>query len=320
MSATLTVRIARKAMETPDICTLDLVPAAPGASLPAFTAGAHVDLHLPNGLIRPYSLCNVPGEAGHYQIGVLKDAQSRGGSRAVHELLKEGDVLPISVPRNHFPLALGAEHHLLMAGGIGVTPLLAMAEALHRAGDDFTLHFSTRSRSRTPFLPRVALSPWSHRVREHFDDEATTVLDLAAVLAGAPEGTHLYVCGPKGYMNAVLGAAQAAGWPADRLHSEVFAGDVAPVAGDQGFEMELARSGRVIWVDADQTPARALDAAGVLLPTSCEQGICGTCLTRVIEGIPDHRDQYLTPEEQAANDQFLPCCSRAKTARLVIDL
>ncbi|NDY91276.1 PDR/VanB family oxidoreductase [Ideonella livida] len=320
MTATLTVRIARKAIETDSICTLDLVPAQAGAHLPDFTAGAHIDVHLPNGLVRQYSLCNAPGQVDHYQLGVLQAPDSRGGSLAVHTLLKEQDTLAISVPRNHFPLAAGAGHHLLMAGGIGVTPLLAMAEALHRQGDDFTLHFSTRSRTQTPFLARMAMSPWGTKVRHHFDDEAGTALDLPAVLAGAPADTHLYVCGPKGYMEAVLGAARRAGWPEDRLHSEVFAGEGAPQAGDQAFEVELARSGKVIWVEADQTVARALDAAGVLLPTSCEQGICGTCLTRVVEGIPDHRDQYLTPEEQAANDQFLPCCSRAKSARLVLDL
>ncbi len=318
-TATLSVRIARKAAETPDICTLDLAPAQPGAQLPAFSAGAHIDVHLPNGLVRQYSLCNAPGEA-LYQIGVLKDGASRGGSRAVHELLHEGDVLPISAPRNLFPLAPQATHHLLMAGGIGVTPMLAMAESLHAAGASFALHLSSRSRSRTPFLPRLAQAPWGERAQVHLDDEAATALDMPALFASAPAGTHVYVCGPQGYMQAVLAAARAAGWEEERLHSESFSAEVVPQAGDRPFELELARSGKVIWVDAEQTAAQALDAAGVLLATSCEQGICGTCLTRVLAGTPDHRDQYLTPEEQAANDQFLPCCSRAKSARLVLDL
>lgn len=317
---TLSLRIARKWAETADICTLELVPAEPGQHLPAFSAGSHVDVHLPGGLIRQYSLCNSPAQADVYQIAVLKEPASRGGSKAVHEQLQAGMVVQISPPRNLFPLATGEAHHLLMAGGIGVTPLLAMAESLHAEQADFSLHLSSRSRSRTPFLPRLATSAWHSRLRLHFDDEPATALDLPAVLASAPTGTHLYVCGPQGYMQAVLSAAHQAGWPQDHLHSESFVAEAVHIEGDTAFELELARSGKCIRVEADQTVAQAIDAAGILLPTSCEQGICGTCLTRVIEGVPDHRDQYLTPEEQAANDQFLPCCSRAKTPKLVIDL
>lgn len=319
MTATLSVRIARKWAETIDICGLELVAAA-GGPLPAFSAGAHIELQLPGGLVRAYSLCNDPVETNRYQLGVLNDARSRGGSRAVHAMLQEGDVLNISPPRNLFPLAPSARHHLLMAGGIGITPLLAMAETLHRQGADFALHHATRSAERTPFVPRVLAAPWAHRAHWHHDDDARTVLDIAAVLAAAPAGSHVYVCGPLGFMDAVLGGARAAGWTAERLHAESFGAAIEAREGDQSFELELSRSGRVIVVDADQTAAQALDAAGVLLPTSCEQGVCGTCLTRVLAGRPDHRDQYLTPEEQAANDQFLPCCSRALSPRLVIDL
>jgi len=319
VTATLSVRVARKAAETFEISTIDLV-AADGSSLPPFTAGAHIDVHLPNGMVRQYSLCNDPADAGRYQLGVLKDMASRGGSRAVHEQLAVGDTLTISTPRNLFPLAPSAVHHLLLAGGIGITPLLAMAETLHREHASFTLHHATRSRERAPFAARMRAAPWNAQVRRHHDDQPATVLDIAATLRNAPADSHLYVCGPKGFMNAVLDTARSSGWPEDRLHFEFFSGEVAPVAGDAPFEVELARSGRVIVIDADRTVAQALDAAGVLLPTSCEQGVCGTCLTRVIAGTPDHRDQYLTPEEQAANDQFTPCCSRAKSPRLVIDL
>lgn len=317
---TLTVRIADKTAQTADICTLDLVPAQPGQTLPPFEAGAHIDLHLPNGLVRPYSLCNPPGSVDRYQIGVLKDPASRGGSRAVHELLKVGDVLPISAPRNLFALAPEASQSLLLAGGIGITPLLAMAETLHQQGADFALHLCARSRSRAPFTQRLAQAPWQPRAHLHLDDEAATALHIDSLLAQAQHGCHLYVCGPNGFMDAMLGAARRAGWAESRLHAEAFSAQVQPAAGDRAFEVVLARSGKVVWVDADHSVARALDAAGVLLPTSCEQGICGTCLTRVLEGIPEHRDQYLTPEEQAANDQFLPCCSRALSARLVLDL
>lgn len=325
-AALLRVRVAHKAAETADICALTLAPAEPGQPLPAFEAGAHIDVHLPGGWVRPYSLCNAPAPAGQapasYTLGVLREAASRGGSLAVHAL-HVGQTLTVSAPRNLFPLAPAgvATHHLLMAGGIGLTPLLAMAEALHQRGEPFTLHLSTRSRARTPFLTRLAQAPWAAQVVLHPDDDPAGALDLAAVLSAAPAGAHLYVCGPQGYIAAVLGAARAQGWAEARLHSESFAAaEPTAQAGDQTFEVVLARRGLSVWVEPGQTVARALDAAGVRLPTACEQGICGTCLTPVLEGVIDHRDQYLTPEEQAAHDQFLPCCSRAKSARVVIDL
>ncbi|PKO28873.1 MAG: oxidoreductase [Betaproteobacteria bacterium HGW-Betaproteobacteria-9] len=316
----LLVRVARKHTEALDICSLDLV-AEPGHSLPTFSAGAHIDVHLPNGLVRQYSLCNPPGETGRYQIAVLRDPSSRGGSQAVHDLLPEGATLHISAPKIHFPLAADAAHHLLLAGGIGITPLLAMAEHLTSQGECFELHHCTRSRDRTPFVARVAASAFARHTHHHFDDgDAVQKLDIAATLQRAPDGTHLYGCGPQGFMDAVLNAGRAQGWPEERLHREYFAAAPVDHANDGSFELEIASSGRVIPVRADQTALAALLAAGLDIPMSCEQGVCGTCLTRVKAGTPDHRDQYLTPEEQAANDQFLPCCSRSTSARLVLDL
>lgn len=316
----LSVRVARKQTEALDICSLDLV-ATDGAALPAFEAGAHVDVHLPGGLVRQYSLCNPPGEIGRYQIAVLRDAASRGGSLAVHEAVPEGATLRISTPKNHFPVAAGAPHHLLLAGGIGITPLLAMAEQLTAQGQPFELHHCTRSRERTPFVQRMAASAFAGRVAHHFDDgDAVQKLDIAATLRAAPAGTHLYVCGPQGFMDAVLAAGRAAGWPEERLHREYFAAAPVDHTNDGAFELEIASSGRVIPVRADQSALAALLAAGFDIPMSCEQGVCGTCLTRIKTGTPEHHDQYLTPEEQATNDQFLPCCSRAKTQRLVLDL
>jgi vanillate O-demethylase ferredoxin subunit len=196
-----------------------------------------------------------------------------------------------------------------------------MAERLHRTGAEFEMHYATRSRARMAFYGRIQASSFSSRVALHFDDGAPQQrLDLAALLSVPQEGTHLYVCGPKGFMDAVLGTARERGWPQAQIHFEYFGAHVQTLAGDGSFEVQLASSGRVVGVPADKTVLAALADAGVVVPSSCEQGVCGTCLTRVIEGQPDHRDQYLTPEEQAANDQFLPCCSRAKTARLVLDL
>ena len=319
-AALIRVRVAARQDEALDICSLDLVP-VDGSALPAFSAGAHIDVHLPGGLVRQYSLCNPPGETQRYRIAVLRDAASRGGSATVHDQLQVGTVLDIGTPRNLFELAPSAPHHLLLAGGIGITPLLAMAEQLAAQGGGFTLHHATRSRERTPFVAQLASAPYADRVHHHFDDgPAMQKLDLAATLRSAPAGSHLYVCGPTGFMEAVLAEGRAQGWDEARLHREYFAAAPTGTAGDGGFELELASSGRVIPVAADQTALAALLAAGLDIPMSCEQGVCGTCLTGVKSGVPDHRDQYLTPEERAANNQFLPCCSRASSARLVLDL
>ena len=316
----LSVRVARKAVEAEDICTFEL-ESADGTPLPAFSAGSHIDVQVPGGLTRHYSLCNDPAESHRYLIGVLRDAASRGGSAAMHEQVHEGSVLSISAPKNHFALAHQAPHHLLVAGGIGITPILCMAERLAATGASFALHYATRSRARTAFFDRIARAPFAARVHFHFDDGAAAQkLDIAALLAVQQAGTHLYVCGPQGLMDAVLGAARAAAWDEARLHHEYFGADVAPLDGDAAFEVQLASSGRVIVVPAARSVLAALADAGVVVPSSCEQGVCGTCLTRVIDGVPDHRDQYLLPDEQAANDQFLPCCSRAKSPRLVLDL
>ncbi|HBH39127.1 MAG TPA: oxidoreductase [Curvibacter sp.] len=317
---TLQVRVARKAAEAQDIVTLELV-AADGSALPAFSAGSHIDVQLPNGFTRQYSLCNDPQETHRYQIGVLRDAASRGGSAAVHDLLKEGDVLTISAPRNHFGLAHEAKKHLLLAGGIGVTPILCMAERLANTGGDFAMHYATRAPERTAFRQRIAASAFAARVQFHYDNgDAAQKLDLQALLSQPEAGTHLYVCGPKGFMDAVLNTARAAGWPEAQIHYEFFGAEVAKSDSDASFEVKLASSGRIVMVPKDQTVVQALAAAGVDIMISCEQGVCGTCLTRVLEGVPDHKDSYLTPEEQAANDQFTPCCSRSKTPQLVLDL
>jgi vanillate monooxygenase ferredoxin subunit len=320
MSGMLEVRVTRKATEAEGICSYEL-QATDARALPAFSAGSHVDVHVPGGLVRQYSLCNDPAETHRYLIAVLKDAASRGGSVAMHERLNEGDVIQISAPKNHFALAHDAKAHLLLAGGIGVTPILCMAERLAVTGAAFEMHYCTRSRARTAFAARIAASGFAGRVQFHFDDgDAAQKLDIGSLLATPVAGRHLYVCGPQGFMDAVLGTARGAGWPEAQVHYEFFGAAPTASADDGSFEVRLASSGRVITIAKDQTVAQALLEAGVVVPTSCEQGVCGTCLTRVLEGTPDHRDLYLTPEEQAANDQFTPCCSRSKSPCLVLDL
>lgn len=319
-ASTLSVRVARKTVEAQNICTFELMDVN-GAALPAFSAGSHVDVHLPGGLTRPYSLCNDPKETHRYLIGVLRDPASRGGSKAMHDEVQEGQVLQISASKNHFPLAHEARRSLLLAGGIGVTPILCMAERLAIMGAEFEMHYSTRSPERTAFQARIAASSFAQKVIFHFDDGAAAQqLDMASLLAAPQDGVHLYVCGPKGYMDAVLRTAREQGWPEGQLHYEFFSAEVAKSDSDVDFSIKLASSGRIILVPKDKTVTQALADAGVEILVSCEQGVCGTCLTRVLEGVPDHKDLYLTPEEQVANDQFLPCCSRAKTPLLVIDL
>ncbi len=324
MGGLLSVRVARKQAEAEGICSFELV-AADGGALPAFTAGSHIDVHLPGGATRPYSLCNAPGptsdEVQRYLIAVLREAASRGGSAGMHERVNEGDVLQIGAPRNLFPLASAARHHVLMAGGIGITPMLAMAEALTARGESFELHYCTRSAARTAFAQRLREAAFAGRVQVHHDDgPPAQKFDIAARLAVPRDGEHLYACGPQGFMDAVLGIARGRGWPEAQIHSESFG--AAPVVHDSDgpFEVMLQSSQRVLMVAKGQSIVQALAAAGVEVMTSCEQGVCGTCLTGVVDGTPDHRDQYLTPEEQAEGRQMLPCCSRAKSARLVLAL
>lgn len=318
--SSIPVRVARITQEATDIRSFELV-GVDGLALPGFSAGSHVDVQVPGGITRQYSLCNDPQESHRYLIGVLRDPNSRGGSQAMHERVHEGDVIQISTPKNHFALAHGAQRSLLLAGGIGVTPILCMAERLSIAGADFEMHYCARERERMAFHARIQGSAFAARVAMHFDNgPAEQKLDIAATLAQPAAGTHLYVCGPKGFMDAVLSSARGASWPEDRLHYEFFSAEPIKLETDGEFQVKLASSGKIVSIPKDLSITTALAQAGVHIPVSCEQGVCGTCLTRVIEGIPDHRDMFLLPDEQDLNDQFTPCCSRSKSALLVLDL
>ncbi|MBO9646631.1 MAG: oxidoreductase [Pseudacidovorax sp.] len=315
----LQVRVQRKSQEAEGIVALELV-SADGRPLPGFGAGSHIDVNLPNGLVRQYSLCNSAAERHRYRIAVLREPTSRGGSAAVHDLVKEGDVLTISAPRNHFALH-DAPRSLLLAGGIGVTPILCMAQRLATWGADFEMHYCTRSPARTAFREEIAASAFADRVHLHHDDGPEAQKLRVAELLKTPEpGTQIYVCGPGGFIDHVVNTAKANGWPAQQIHLEYFAAAAQDTSGDQPFEVKLTSSGQTYRIPKDQTIVQALRAEGVEIMVSCEQGVCGTCITRVLEGVPDHRDCYLTDDERAANDQFTPCCSRSKTPLLVLDL
>jgi ferredoxin-NADP reductase len=319
----LDVVVRAPALQGQGVAVFELEDAA-GRPLPAFTAGAHIDLHLPGGLVRPYSLCGDPADTRRYRLGVLKDPASRGGSVAVHQhLLTEGARLAIGAPRNHFPLEETAPHSVLIGGGIGITPMLAMAWRLHALGASFELHYCARSRSQAAFLGELEAAPWAGRVTLHVDDEgAAAALQPQALLRAAPADRHVYVCGPSGFMDWVLAAAAAAGLPAAQRHREYFSAPVAaaPAGGERAFEVELRRSRKTLQVGATESLLAALRGAGVKVSVSCEEGVCGTCACTVLEGEPDHRDAYLTDEEKADNDQILVCCSRSRSARLVLDL
>jgi len=311
------VRVASRVIAAQDVVRLELEPLE--GALPSFTAGSHIDLVLGNGLTRQYSLCNAPGDDGPYRIAVLREATSRGGSQAVHDDLIEGATLQISPPRNLFDLNETADSYLLVAGGIGITPILAMAYRLYAIGKPFSLHYCARDPARAAFLDELTSAPFADMVHLHFDSDPTTGLSADAFQAPSP-GRRLYVCGPTGFMDFIIKRAADLGWDGDQIHREYFA--AAPLATDQNrpFDLVIASTGQTLTVGADQTAAQVLEAAGVFVPLSCEQGICGTCLTPVLFGQPDHRDLFQTDEEKQSNLLFAPCCSRAMTPSLTLDL
>jgi vanillate O-demethylase ferredoxin subunit len=315
------VRIASKQRAADGIAAFDLVK-EDGTALPPFTAGAHIDVFLANGCVRQYSLLGSPADQKRYRIAVLREVNSRGGSRAMHDL-NEGDLLEISEPKNHFPLVDDAAHSVLLAGGIGVTPILSMAEQLLHSDASFEFHYCTREPSRAAFLERFSKMDMVDIARVYYDTGSPAQkIDLAAVLANPQSTKHLYVCGPGGFIEAVLNQAKALGWNPDNLHREFFAAPVQsmPSTQTQSFKVVLSSSGQCVDVAEDESVIEALARSGIELPTSCEQGVCGTCLTRIVQGVPDHRDAYLTDKEKEANNQFLPCCSRSKSPVLVLEL
>lgn len=315
----LAVQVVRKVQEAAGIASFELARAG-GAPLPAFSAGSHIDVQVPGGPTRQYSLCNDSAERHRYRIAVLRDPASRGGSIAMHEAVHEGDVLHISEPRNHFPLR-HASRTLLLAGGIGVTPLLCMAQRLATIGADFAMHYCTRSPERTAFVREIGASAFAGRVQFHFDSGPPgQKLDLGALLATPDAAAQLYVCGPTGFIDHVVGAANTGGWSSDRIHLEYFGAAPQDGSGERPFDVKIASTGKTYPVAPGQSVVQALRAHDIEILTSCEQGVCGTCITRVLEGEPDHRDAYFTEQERAKNDQFTPCCSRARSSTLVLDL
>ncbi|WP_343463377.1 PDR/VanB family oxidoreductase [Pantoea sp.] len=293
------------------------------APLPAWQPGAHIDVHLRPGLVRQYSLTGSHREQQAYHICIARDAQSRGGSRHVHETLRPGQRLKISAPRNLFPLVPAASVTLL-AAGIGITPLYAMADALDAAGLPFMLHYYVKQRGDEAFLPDLSRYVAQGQCKIGYSSEGNSPRGtLPESVLSHVAGRHLYVCGPAGFMQQVTQQALAQGWPAEAIHTEAFKPvEAAPVLGaDTAFTVTLARSGRECAVPAGQTIARALQDNGIAVTLSCEMGMCGACLTRVTAGEIDHRDTVQSAAEKSGAEQHIAlCCSRSKTPTLVLDL
>ncbi len=288
-----------------------------GGVVPAFTAGAHVDLHLPNGLIRQYSIANAPHEHDRYLLGVKREDRGRGGSRFLHDAVKVGAILEVGGPRNNFPLSENATVSVFIAGGIGITPIRAMIHRAQAIGQDWRLYYAVRRRAEAVFAPELLTI--GDRVVLHVDEEqGGRLLDLSGIVGAACKTeAHFYCCGPAPMMAAFKKAAAAI--PAERVHLEYFTSEPAP-ATQGGFVVELAQSGGRIPVPPGTTIVKALSDAGIKVKVACEQGICGTCETRVLQGTPEHRDMILSDEEKSAGRTMMICCSGSLSEVLVLDL
>ena len=315
----LDVRIHSINHETDQISSFELVDPG-GAPLPPFIAGAHINIYIDKNTIRQYSLCNDPRERYRYLIAVLREVHGRGGSSFMHGQLRQGDMLRISAPCNHFPLATDAGRHLLIAGGIGITPMMAMVAELERRGERYMLHYCARSREHTAFRDRLAPLAAEHRVVFHHDGgNPERGLDIALLLQNREQGTHLYYCGPAGLMKAV--AAAAAHWPRQAVHYEFFESpdeERVERLPNREFRVRLALSDESYSVPPDKTIVDVLLENGLHVDTSCKEGYCGTCMTRYLEGEPEHRDIIL--DEKDRETYVLICCARSKTDELVLDL
>ena len=297
-----------------------------GSALPDWEAGSHIDIQATDRtgheVVRQYSLCGRHGEK-NWRIAVLGDAQGSGASLNIHEKIKAGQTLQVRGPRNLFGLQSDEHPVVLVAGGIGITPILAMAETLSAQKRNFRLHYHARSHDSAAFVEELKASSYARSVTFSFDDEVTGSVDH--IFSNADAQAWLYTCGPAGFMNAVIAAAKQVGLQEANIRKELFGGSSQPVSGgsvlmDQVFSIKIQSTGAMVQVPVGQTAVQALSAAGIEVLVSCEQGHCGSCLTSVLEGIPDHRDQFMLPEEHEKNDAFTPCCSRSLTPCLVLDL
>jgi vanillate O-demethylase ferredoxin subunit len=314
-SNAMRLRVAQRTVIARNVVEIDFTHPE-SAPLPEVSPGAHLLVHLSPELSRQYSLCNGPADRDSLRIAVKLEAGGRGGSAAMHQLAV-GDSVHAELPRNAFALETAA-HTVLFAAGIGITPIISMVKSLAAAAKPYTLFYSARDEDHAPYLDLLRLPPYASNVHIRFSASDGRI-DVASALRALPRESRLYTCGPAGFMKEILGVAQGLGWPAHCLHQEYFSADAPDQAGPS-FRVVLAKTGRALVVGANETVVTACRREGCDIPTSCEQGVCGTCLVTVLEGEPDHRDLYLTDEEKLGNKMMLACCSRARSAELVLDL
>lgn len=319
-TTTLTVRVSRRVNEATDIDVFELTAEDSTEPLPSYEAGAHIDVHLPGGLVRQYSLCSAPGQDDRYRIAVLRDDCGRGGSHAMHTSVRTGDLIRIGRPRNAFALQDNAQPACLLAGGVGITPIIAMAYQLQALGTAFELHYFARSRDRLAFCAELQSSPLRDHVVFHLGDESTTQQQsLDEVVHTVKAEAAIYACGPAGFLKRVGELVNSRSTQKPAYHFESFSAQ--QVKGEStSFTLHFARSKKSVQVGEQETIVAAAARIRVNIPVSCEQGICGTCLTSVLAGQPDHRDMFLSEEEHRLNQQMTPCCSRALSASLTLDL
>lgn len=317
MTALYDVIVKNRHVEGGNVAVMEF-ESATDKQLPKVEAGAHIDVHLPNGMVRQYSLCQNPQQQGVFRLGILKDPESRGGSISAFEDLKDGVKLQVSEPRNLFPL-VNAPHSVLIGGGIGITPLITMAYQLLAEGQSFELHYCGASPERCAFVEEIQQGELAKFTKFHFKSEGASHREFfASAIQEIDPHSHIYTCGPNGFMDWVINLAQTQHFATDQIHKEYFQVET-DTAGD-AFEVVAQRSGKTIQVASEETIIQALAREGIKIEMSCEQGVCGTCMCDVIEGEPDHRDVYFTDEEKESNEQILVCCSRSKSARLVLDI
>lgn len=319
-SPTLTALVVSLRHEAEGIISVELRPAVPHVAFPSFDAGAHIDLHLPNGLTRSYSLCNASSDGQRYVIGVLHDRKSRGGSRYVHEQLRVGSRIEISAPRNNFALNATATHTVLVAGGIGVTPIWCMLQQLVAQRHSVELLYCARSRNEAAFLAEIQELCGHHvRTHFHFDDEEASGPSLLALLQGKGTDTHYYCCGPAPMLDAFEAACDALGYPHAHIErfTAVTATDVVP---DGSFTVELAQRGITLEVSAGQSILDAMLDAGIAYDHSCKEGVCGSCEAPILAGEALHRDGVLSKKERELGKTMMVCVSRCKRGPLVLDI
>ena len=313
----LRLRLVRISYEAERVCSFEFEDVY-GGLLPPATPGAHVDISLPSGLSRSYSLVGTGAALRRYVVAVHHAPNSRGGSALMHETLRVGTILDVGRPRNNFPLVEDAPHSVLIAGGIGVTPLLSMVDRLIALGRSFELHYSARTEDSAAYRRRLLDLDRDDQVHFHFDGGSPAdFLDIGAICSAAPADAHLYCCGPTSMLESFTLAT--ADRPESQVHLEHFS-PAESAATDGGYVVALGRSGREFQIAPGTSILDTLLDDGLDLSYSCSEGTCGSCEVRVLEGIPDHRDSVLTPEERRANDRMMICCSGSKSGRIVLDL